>query len=169
VARLYWLLWAVATATTGLVAGFFLGHALLLGRFLDWLLVSGRAGVLAATYPVFREGPGRAGLDAFYAVAGLQVLAALAFAVASFTGGRARWPGALAGLASLAWPLAHYASGFAAVEAAVLRSTAPASPDLVRAFVAWNGPVHLAHTAALLVALAALLAVPLIARRDRRG
>lgn len=165
-ARLYWFLWALATAATGLVAGFFLGHALVLGRFLDWLMVSGRAGVLASTYPVFREGPGRPGLDAFYAIAGLQVIAALAFAVASVTAGRTRWPGVLAGLASVAWPLLHYASGFASVEARVLRSAAPAPPDLAHAFVAWNGPVHFADVAVLLVALAALLAVPLRARRD---
>jgi hypothetical protein len=59
----------------------------------------------------------------------------------------------------------HFASGFASVEAGVLRSRAPASPDLALAFVAWNGPVHLLHVGALLVALAALLAVPLIVRR----
>jgi hypothetical protein len=47
--RIYWLTWALATGTTGIVAGFFLGHVLLLGRFVDWLLVSGRASVLANT------------------------------------------------------------------------------------------------------------------------
>ena len=39
--RLYWPGWAAATALTGIVAGFMLGHALILGRFVDWLLTAG--------------------------------------------------------------------------------------------------------------------------------
>jgi hypothetical protein len=163
--RLYWFLWALATATTGLVAGCFLGHALLLGPFLDWLLESRGAIAFATTYPVFRAGPGRVGLALFYGLAGLQVLAAVAFAVVSYLGRRARWPGIVVGAAAIAWPLVHYASGFAAVEARVLRSATPVPPDAAASFVAWNSLVHLAHVSALLVALAALLARPLICRK----
>jgi hypothetical protein len=158
---LYWTLWLLATASTGLVAGFFLGHALLLGRFLDWLLVSGGPNALASTYPVFRQGPGRTGLDVFYAVAGLQVLAGVAFAVVSVRARRRARLGLIAGLAGIAWPIAHYASGFAAIEARVLRSATAAPPDVVIAFLALNGPVHVFHVGALLVALIALLLVPL--------
>jgi hypothetical protein len=161
----YWLLWIVATLTTGLVAGFFLGHALLLGRFLDWLLVSGKAGVLASTYPVFREGPGRGGLDVFYAIAGLQVLAGLAFFAMSLAQRRRIALPAFAGLASLAWPVVHYASGFAATEARVLRVPTAASRELAAAFVAGNLPVHVFHVAALGLAFLALLIVPLLERR----
>jgi hypothetical protein len=158
--RGYWGVWLLATATTGLVAGFFLGHALVLGRFLDWLLASGGPGVLASTYPVFRQGPGRTGLDVFYAVAGIQVLAGIAFAIVSRRARRRSGLGLIAALAGIAWPIAHYASGFAAVEATVLRSAAPAAPDVAAAFLAWNGPVHVFHVCALLVALIALLLVP---------
>src|SRR5688500_12621922 len=147
---------------TGLVAGFFLGHALLLGRFLDWLLVSGRAGVLAATYPVFREGPGRSGLDVFYAVAGIQVLAGLAFAAVSIIERRRPVIGVVVGAASIEWPIVHYASGFAATEARVLRSTIEASPEVAAAFVSANGPVHVLHVIVLGVAFLALLMVPVL-------
>lgn len=165
--RLYWLLWALATATTGLLGGLFLGHALLLGRFLDWLLISGRASTLAATYPLFREGPGRTGLEVFYAVAALQVLAGVAFGLVSLSNGRARWLGVLVGLGAIAWPIVHYASGFAAVESRVLRSATEAPPDAAIAFVAWNGTVHLIHVTTLFIALIALLAVPLVSARPQ--
>ena len=158
--RIYWLSWAVATGTTGIVAGFFLGHALLLGPFVDWLLVSGRANVLASTYPVFRQGEGKVGFDVFYAIAALQILAALAFAAASIV---ARRPGLgiVAGAAAIAWPLVHYGSGFAAIEASVLRTTTAATRELAASFVAWNGPIHLFHVGVLLVGLIALLLAPL--------
>ena len=156
--RIYWLTWAVATGTTGIVAGFFLGHALLLGRFVDWLLGSGRANVLASTYPVFRQGEGKVGFDVFYAVAALQILAALAFAAASIVARRPSF-GIVAGAAAIVWPLVHYGSGFAAIEASVLRTTA-ATRDVAASFVAWNGPIHFFHVGVLLVGLIALLLAP---------
>jgi hypothetical protein len=162
VPRLYWPTWALATATTGLVGGFFLGHALLLGRFIDWLLTSGRARTLAETYPVFRQGT--ATLDVFYAIAGLQVLAGLAFAIVCVVARRTITIGLLAGLLSVSWPVVHYASGFGAIEASVLRSTTEAPRHVVEAFVTYNTPVHLYHVGALLVALAALLAAPATTR-----
>lgn len=164
---LYWTLWMLATAMTGLVAGFFLGHALLLGRFFDWLLASGRAGVLASTYPVFREGPGRGGLDVFYAVAGIQVLAGLAFAAVSIIERRRPMLGLFVGAAGIAWPIVHYASGFAATEARVLRSTVEASGEVAAAFVSANGPVHVFHVVALGLAFVALLSVPLTTEARR--
>ena len=165
--RLYWSCWILATATTGLVAGFFLGHALLLGRFLDWQLMSGRAGVLASTYPVFREGPGRGGLDVFYAIAGIQVLAGLAFAAVSIIERRRPVLGLFVGAAGIAWPIVHYATGFAATEARVLRSTVEASRDVAVAFVSANGPVHVFHVVALGVAFLALLSAPLTPESKR--
>src|SRR5438034_9961861 len=69
--RLYWPSWFLAALLTGVVAGFMLGHALILARFVDWLLLSG-APALGQAYPSFRASAGRSGLDAYYAVAGLQ-------------------------------------------------------------------------------------------------
>src|SRR5437879_6027336 len=66
--RLYWPIWSWAALLTGIVAGFMLGHALILAPFLDWLLRSGIP-ALSQAYPGFRSSAGRSGLDAYYAVA----------------------------------------------------------------------------------------------------
>jgi hypothetical protein len=156
----FWAAWLLATATTGIVAGFFLGHALLLGRFLDWMLASGNPALLPSTYPVFRASAGRVALDVYYAVAGLQVLAGLAFLAVALATRRQRAMAAIAALGSVGWPLVHYGSGFGAVEAAVLRSTVPAAPETVRTFLSVNLPIHMFHALALTLALVALLMVP---------
>ncbi|MGH7276514.1 MAG: hypothetical protein ACREIY_05740, partial [Candidatus Rokuibacteriota bacterium] len=109
--RLFWPCWFVAAALTGVVAGFMLGHALVLGRFLDWLLASATPGLLAQTYPVFRGGAGRAGLDVYYAVAGLQVLTALAFLAVALVARRHRGAAAVAAVGGSLWVIVHYASG----------------------------------------------------------
>jgi hypothetical protein len=46
---------------TGVVAGFMLGHALILAQFLDWMLASGTP-ALSRAYPAFRGSAGRGGL-----------------------------------------------------------------------------------------------------------
>jgi hypothetical protein len=163
--RAFWPCWFLATVTTGLVAGFMLGHALILGRFLDWLLATD-ARLLASTYPVFAGSAGSAGLTVFYAVCGLQVVAGLAL-LALATGVRRYRAGAgVAALAAVLWPVVHYASGFGAVEAMVLRSPTPVSADVTARFLASNGPVHGIHAALLLAGLVALLWVPVAACRD---
>lgn len=144
-----------------------LSHALLLGRYLDWLLWSGRARLLAETYPVFARSAGKGGLDAYYAVAGIQIVAGLAFLLVSMLAGQRVLAGVIAGLAAVAWPAMHYGSGFGALEAQVLRSTSDVSPDVAAAFIRWNGPVHLFHSVALTIGLAALLSVPLGAGATR--
>jgi hypothetical protein len=161
--RAYWPCWFVSAALTGIVAGFMLGHALILGRFLEWMLAAGPPALLSQTYAVFRAGPGRAGLDAYYAVAGLQALSALAFLLVALAAGRHRTAGVVAGLAGVLWLAVHYGSGFAALEAAVLRSPSAVSLDLAGRFTAWNTPIHLFHAVALAAGLAALLSVPLSA------
>ena len=65
--RLFWPVWLLAAVTTGLVAGFMLGHALILGRFLDWML-TGDPRLLATTYPAFARSAGSTGLTLFYAI-----------------------------------------------------------------------------------------------------
>ncbi|OGK96574.1 MAG: hypothetical protein A3E31_17095 [Candidatus Rokubacteria bacterium RIFCSPHIGHO2_12_FULL_73_22] len=163
--RVFWSCWLAASVLTGVVAGFMLGHALILARFLDWLLASG---LLARTYPVFRGSAGRAGLDAYYAVAGLQVLAVLAFAAVALAARRHRAAAVVAAVAGALWVVVHYASGFGALEAAVLQGAAEAPAEVAARFRAWNAPIHLVHAGTLLVALLALLGVPLAALRRRR-
>jgi hypothetical protein len=164
--RFFWPCWLLASVTTGLVAGFMLGHALILGRFLEWML-AGDPRLLAATYPAFARSVGSTGLTVFYAICGLQVLAALALLALSLGARRHRVGAGLAAIAAVLWPVIHYASGFGAVEAVALRSVTPVSSDVATGFLAWNTPVHGVHAALLLVGLVALLAIPLSAgRRD---
>src|SRR4029434_8059081 len=84
---LYGPSWFLAAALTGIVAGFMLGHALILARFVDWLLLAG-APALSQAYPAFRATAGRPGLDAFYAVAGLQLVGTSAFLLGALMAGR---------------------------------------------------------------------------------
>jgi glucan phosphoethanolaminetransferase (alkaline phosphatase superfamily) len=164
--RIFWPVWLLAAVTTGLVAGFMLGHALILGRFLDWMLASDPR-LLATTYPTFASSTGSTGLTVFYAICGLQVITALVL-LALALGARRHRPGAaIAGLTAVLWPILHYASGFGAVEAVALRSATPVTPDVAAHFLAWNAPVHTIHAALLVVGLIALLAMPLTAVRRR--
>jgi ABC-type multidrug transport system fused ATPase/permease subunit len=155
--RVFWSCWLVASVTTGLVAGFMLGYALILGRFLDWILATDPR-LLASTYPTFAGSAGRGGLTVFYAVCGLQVVAALALLALALIGRRHRLGATIAALAAVLWPTVHYASGFGALEAVVLRSPT------------WNAPVHAIHAVLLVVGLLALLAMRITAgprRPDR--
>ena len=165
--RLYWPSWFFAALPTGIVGGFMLGHALILARFLDWLLLSG-VPALGQAYPTFRGSAGRSGLDAYYAVAGLQVIGTSAFLLVSLAARRHRAAALIAGVAGALWIVVHYASGFGALEGRVLQGPGPVAPDVAGRFVGWNVPIHIVHAVTLAVALGALLSVPLTALR-RRG
>jgi hypothetical protein len=159
--RLFWPCWLLATMTTGLVAGFML----ILGRFLDWMLASDPR-ALAATYPAFARSGGGTGLTLFYGICGLQVVPAVALLALSLGARRHRLGAGVAAITAVLWPVVHYASGFAAVEAVALRSVTPVSIDVAASFLAWNIPVHAVHAALLSMGLAVLLAIPAAARRD---
>jgi len=165
--RLYWPTWCVAALLTGIVAGFMLGHALILARFLDRLLLSGVPALIQA-YPAFRASTGRAGLDAYYAVAALQVIGTSAFLLVSLAARRHRAAALVAGVAGALWIVVHYASGFGSLEASVLRAAGKVPREVAGRFVAWNVPMHFFHAVTLAVALGALLSVPLAALRRRR-
>ena len=158
-ARLYWPGWVAATALTGIVAGFMLGHALILARFVDWLLTAGTP-AQGVEYAAFGATVGRGGLTAFYAVCGLQVISVVLFLGLALASGRARGAATLAAAAGVLWLVAHYASGFGALEAKVVRATGAVDPDIAASFLRLNVPIHFFHAAALTTALGALLRVP---------
>jgi len=81
---------------------------------------------------------------------------------------RHRAAAVVAAVAGALWVVVHYASGFGALEAAVLQGAAEAPAEVAARFRAWNAPIHLVHAGTLLVALLALLGVPLAALRRRR-
>jgi hypothetical protein len=123
---------------------------------------------MGRAYPAFRATAGRTGLDAFYAVAGLQLVGTSAFLLVALMAGRHRTAALVAGVAGALWIAVHYASGFGALEARVVQSAADVPREVVGRFVGWNTPIHFFHAATLTVALGALLTVPLAALR-RRG
>ena len=62
------------------------------------------------------------------------------------------------------WPTVHYASGFGALEAMVLRSTTPVSPEVASRSWRETRPYAI-HAVLLVVGLLALLAIGLPPRR----
>jgi len=65
------------------------------------------------------------------------------------------------------WVIVHYASGFGAVEARLFRYPAEGADGVAHRFLAWNTPIHFLHAGILVVALLALLWVPLRSLRRR--
>src|SRR2546422_10533444 len=118
-------------------------------------------------YAAFRATAGRGGLTAFYAVCGLQVIAVVVFLGLALASGRARGAAALAAAAGALWVVAHYASGFGALEATVVRATSAVPPDIAASFLRLNVPIHFFHLATLATALGALLTVPRSASRRK--
>src|SRR5207245_9726408 len=104
-----------------------LGHALILARFLDWLVLSATP-TLSQAYPTFRRSTGRSGLDAYYVLAGLQVACTSAFLLVSLVARRHRIAALVAGVAGALWVVVHYASGFGAHEASGLRRARQSPP-----------------------------------------
>ena len=164
--RLYWPCWLAACVLTGVVAGFMLGHALVLGRFVEWLARSGSA-ELALAYPGFQADAGRASLTAFYALCGLEVIADVAFLAAALVTRRQAGLATLAAAAGALWLVVHYASGFGALESRVLGATVQPPRLVVARFAQLNTPIHLFHAAMLVTALGALLAVTFATRRQK--
>ncbi len=159
--RTYWAFWWLAAAMTGVAAGMMVGHALLLGPYLSWMLASGKGKQLSETYPVFALSGGRFGLSLYYIVLGLQTLAGLAFFAVSIVGRHKLLLATIAALASPLWQTVHYVSGFSALEISVLRSVSEVSQEAAVRFVAWNAPIHAFYAATLLVALCSLLLLPI--------
>src|SRR4029434_3415209 len=100
--RLYWPSWFLAALLTGVVAGCILVDAMILSRFVEWLLLSS-APAMGRAYPAFRATAGRTGLDAFYAVAGLQLVGTSAFLLVALMAGRHRTAALVAGVAGALW------------------------------------------------------------------
>lgn len=137
-----------------------LGHALILGRLLEWMAVTDPR-MLAASYATFAGSAGRLGLSLFYAICAGQILATFALLSLSLITRCHRASVGIATIAAVVWPFVHYGSGFGSVESVVLRSTSPVSPELAARFQALSTPVHVAHAVTLLVALTVLLSIPL--------
>lgn len=53
--KLYWFFWYFTTIITGILAGFMISHAIMLGRFFTWFVESGNMDLLRSSYSVFRQ------------------------------------------------------------------------------------------------------------------
>src|SRR2546425_7091627 len=126
--RLYGPSWFLAALLTAIVAGFMLGHALILARFLDWLVHSATP-ALSQAYPAFRRSTGRSGLDAYYVLAGLQVAGTSAFLLVSLVARRHRVAALVAGVAGAPWIVVDYAAGVGAPAAGGLRGGRQNPPE----------------------------------------
>src|SRR2546425_6251676 len=118
--RLYGPSWFLAALLTAIVAGFMLGHALILARFLDWLVHSATP-ALSQAYPAFRRSTGRSGLDAYDVLAGLQVAGTSAFLLVSLVARRHRVAALVAGVAGAALGVLHHAAGVRGLRAGAPR------------------------------------------------
>ena len=156
--RAYWIAWVFATSTTGILAGFLVGHCVILGRFFTWMAASGRQPLLGETYATFRQ---EQGVRAYLALLVLQTLATLLFLAAGLLRRRRVGIEAIPALASPLWYAVHFASGFAVIEPAVVGGLHAVPPDLTARFVSLNLPVHLFATGLMLVAFSVLLSIPL--------
>ncbi len=155
--------WGTTAVFTGVVAGFMVSYALVLGPYFDWLIDGGAAAAFAPadarSYARFRAE--RDPVTPYLAVCFAQFGAALAFLVAAVRARRRGirvWRAALGPALAMPFLVAlHTATGFAAAEQAVLSGAASAAPDGAAAratFRTWNGPLHAVD--------ALLFAVPLV-------
>ena len=162
----YWVCWFLATLTTGVLAGFLVGHCLILGRFFSWMVASGRQPLLSETYAVFRE---EQGVQGYVALLVLQTLATILFLVAALVKRSGVGIATVAALASPLWYAVHFGSGFALVERTVVGSLQPVPPTIGSRFVSLNLPVHLFAAVLIVAALSLLLTLPLVAMRDGKA
>ena len=169
-AQSYTIAWLVATILTGVVAGFYLGHALLLGSMFSWLAVDGRESRLWQTYSEFRLV--HSALP-YLAIIGLQQLSVVTVLAVAVWQRRNVLAVGCAAVSTLLVPAFHHASGFGALELGVVSGAIRVPGDLAR-FSAWNVPEHFFYALATGVAFAFLLrgrrldAWPMGRGRDRR-
>jgi hypothetical protein len=144
--------WLAATVLTGIVSGFYLSHALVLGALFTWLADPARSALLWQTYSEFRKvhPPGL-----YLSVIGAQIIAAIVFAALSVWRRSGALPAVIAAILSLAIIVVQLASGFSALEVGVVSGTARSPEELAR-FARWNVPIHVCHASLALVAFLVL-------------
>lgn len=162
VERAYWALWVVTVMLTGVLAGYMVSHAIMLGRFFDWFVATDNLELLRRTYTMFRA---HSNAYRVYDIPLLlHLIAGTAFAANALLLKRHRTIAVLAGLATW-WVGAIFVGfGVGSAEDAVLTSTADQAT--AQYFLAVNIPAHSSFAAIYLTALFLLLIIPLV---DLRG
>lgn len=125
----------VAVLSTGIAAGAMAGHALLLGRFFNWVFASDRADIFRLTYPVFMQAkqPQRF-FDNLFTLALLMVTA---YDVLLWWTDRINPLHLTAGALQWAFVLIFFGTGFATLESELL-ARGDISPQRVHRFLSLN-------------------------------
>jgi len=148
----YLSFWIVTVALTGVLCGFYLSHALLFGRFVDWLVTTGRGSVLWETFPEFRAAHPPL---AYYSIIVAQSLATVGFAGFSIFKRAGVCNALLAAGCSILLAAIHVGSGFRRLELDVLLGTQRSKPALAR-FASWDVKFHFACALLMLSGFVAL-------------
>ncbi|MFY9462354.1 MAG: hypothetical protein WAP51_04090 [Candidatus Sungiibacteriota bacterium] len=156
----YWFIWVSATLINGLVAGFMIGYALLLGRFLSWMMQFSKRAEVRSAYVMFRQTHGRPGVILVYVLGALQLLLGLLFIVFSFLKGQNMGVALVAGSAGVLWQATYFLTGFGGVESKVLGDSAELDDETVRRFTILNVPLHIIFAALSFTAFILLLTMP---------
>ncbi len=146
--------WFMAVLSTGVATGVMAGHALLLGRFFNWVIESDRAEMFRLNYPVFMQAK-KPGIffDNLFTLALIIITAynALLFLTKQIS----VLPVVAAGLQWL-FVLIFVGSGFAAVERELL-TKGNVSREVVRRFRFLNSRITALSAALLLASFTCLL------------
>ena len=150
------LVWLVTVVLTGTATGAMAGHTVLLGRFLNWMLESGRTEVFRDTYPAFiRQRSPQLLFDNLFT---LTIVVTTAFNAYLYFSGRLVPLSLLAVGLQWAFVGVFFGTGFARVEAELFRK-ANTSPELVGRFVRQNVPLCALSSALLLASFVCLLLI----------
>ena len=155
--KLFWVFWCSTTILTGILAGFLISHAIMLGRFFQWFMESGNEELLHQTYTVFRaaSSPHIAYNIPLY----LSFISGIIWTVLAFIARRDRIIAVTAGLSTVWVGAIFFLTDFGEAEEAVLTATADAR--LTQLYTALNLPLHTLFAAMYGVSFFLLLLVAL--------
>lgn len=151
--KLHSIFWYPTVILTGVLAGFMVSHAIMLGRFFNWYISSGNEELLHRTYTVFRlESSPQVTYDIpLY----LALVVGILWTVLSFLIRKDRIVAFIAGLSTLWTGFIFTATGLGEAEDAVLSGMADAA--VTRHYLNINLPIHSLFAVIYLVSLFLLL------------
>lgn len=151
--KLHSAFWYPTTVLTGILAGFMVSHAIMLGRFFNWYILSGNEELLHQTYTVFRlESSPQVPYDIPLFLA---LLSGVIWTILCFIVKKDRIVALTAGLSTFWVGFIFFASNLGEAEDAVLSNTASAA--LTQHYLTVNIPVHTLFAAIYLVSFILLL------------
>ncbi len=153
VKRLHTIFWYATTILTGVLAGFMVSHAIMLGRFFNWFITSGNEGLLHNTYTAFRL---EYSPQVLYNIPlYLALVSGAIWTIVTFVLKKERIVALTAGLSTLWVGFIFYATNLGKAEEAVL--TGAADPVLTQHYLSVNIPLHALFAAIYLISFALLL------------